>query len=160
MTGGREKKKKKEIRRTHWINLSDLILHRWLEEAHRLRFVSSCFSHMWFSVMQSSTSSVAPMPSITRRLRAVLHVICVRSNMPRRTVLLSHYTARCTEYFIHNTVRWFHFEQVARTRSERASFVNKDSTGYHFPHYLKTNATGQIASEWKLLPNYSDTLRG
>lgn len=49
--GWQEGGRKKKIRQTHWNNLSDLILH-WVEEAHQLCFVSSCFSHMWFSVMQ------------------------------------------------------------------------------------------------------------
>lgn len=46
--GWQEGGRKKQIRQTHWNNSSDLILHRWLQEAHWLCFVSSCFSHVWF----------------------------------------------------------------------------------------------------------------
>lgn len=111
-------KKKKQIRQTHWNNLSDLILHPWLQEAHQVGFGSSCFPCMRFSLMLDSLSSAAPRPSIPKRLLDELHVKCIRSNMARHTVLLSHYTARCTEYFIHSAVR---FEEC---RTELVSLTN------------------------------------
>lgn len=59
--------------------------------------------------MWSSPSSLLPKLSNTKWLRAVLHVVWIRSNALWRTVQRCfRITAYCTEYIIHYTVRRFH----------------------------------------------------
>lgn len=86
--GWQEGGRNKQIRQTHWNNSSDLILHRWLEEARRLCFVSSCFSHVWFFL---SCRSPPFSPRILHwqglQWQRLERVIWIHSNMQRCTVL-------------------------------------------------------------------------
>lgn len=94
--------------------------------------------HMIVSHARLSLSSAAPRPSITKQLLEELHVKCIRSNMARHTVLLSHYTACCSDYFIHGAVRLFSFEKCCRI-TQSYSFINMPLSTPYSTGLKKTN---------------------
>lgn len=140
MTRGREEKK--QIRQTHWNNLSDLILHPWLQEAHQLSFGSSCFPCMWLSLMLGCFSSVAPRPSITKQLLEELHVKCIRQTWCDIQYCF-HITLLAVQSILF-IVLWDYFYLKNVARSHRANSLTNMPLSTLFSTGLTTHTTGQI----------------